>query len=42
MELKSVNPIGDNVVANDLINVNFFVFKNCEIEFKTNIMCYFF
>jgi hypothetical protein len=30
MELKNVNPNGDNVVANNLINFNFFIFGICE------------
>jgi hypothetical protein len=30
MELKNVNPNGDNVVPNNLININFFIFENCE------------
>jgi hypothetical protein len=31
MDLKNVNPNGDNVVASNLINVNFyFYFENCE------------
>jgi hypothetical protein len=30
MELKNVNPNGNNVVASNLINVNSFIFENCE------------
>jgi hypothetical protein len=30
MELKNVNPNGDNVVASNLINVNILIFENCE------------
>jgi hypothetical protein len=34
MELKNANPNGDNVVASNLINVNFFFLKILNIEFK--------
>jgi hypothetical protein len=35
MELKNVNPNGDNVVVSNLINVNFFFFLTIvKIEFK--------
>jgi hypothetical protein len=30
MELKNVNPNGDNVVASNLINFSFFIFEKCE------------
>jgi hypothetical protein len=30
MELKNINPNGDNVVVSNLINVNFFFLENCE------------
>jgi hypothetical protein len=30
MELENVNHSGDNVVASNLINVNFLIFENCE------------
>jgi hypothetical protein len=30
MELKNVNPNGNNVGASNLINVNFLFFENCE------------
>jgi hypothetical protein len=30
MELENVNPIGDNVVTSNLINVNFLIFENYE------------
>jgi hypothetical protein len=30
MELKNVNPNGDNVVASNLNNINFLFFENCE------------
>jgi hypothetical protein len=30
MELENANPNGDNVVASNLINVNFPIFENCE------------
>jgi hypothetical protein len=30
MELKNVNPNGDNVVVSNLINANFLIFENCE------------
>jgi hypothetical protein len=30
MELKSVNPDGDNVVARNLNKTNFIISKNCE------------
>jgi hypothetical protein len=29
MELQNVNPNGDNVVARNLININFFNYENC-------------
>jgi hypothetical protein len=29
MELKNVNPNGDNVEVSNLINVNSFFFENC-------------
>jgi hypothetical protein len=34
MELENVNPNGGNVVASNLIKVNFFFLKNCENCFK--------
>jgi hypothetical protein len=34
MKLKNVNPNGDNVVANNLINVHFFIFEIMKIGFK--------
>jgi hypothetical protein len=30
MELKSINPNGDNVLASNLNNFTFFIFDNCE------------
>jgi hypothetical protein len=33
MELKNVNPNGENVAANNLITMNFFL-ENCENEQK--------
>jgi hypothetical protein len=30
MELKNVNPNGDNVVASNPNNANFLLFENCE------------
>jgi hypothetical protein len=30
MELKNVNPNGDNVVASNLNKVNFLIFENCK------------
>jgi hypothetical protein len=30
MESKNVNPNGENIVASDLINVNFLIFENHE------------
>jgi hypothetical protein len=30
MELKNVNPNGDNVIVSNPINDNFFFFENCE------------
>jgi hypothetical protein len=30
MESENVNPNSDNVVASNLVNVNFLVFENCE------------
>jgi hypothetical protein len=30
MELKNVNPNGDNVVASNITNINSFVFEICE------------
>jgi hypothetical protein len=30
MELENINPNGDNVVASNQININFFVIENCE------------
>jgi hypothetical protein len=30
MKLENVNPNSDNVVASNLINVNFFIFENCK------------
>jgi hypothetical protein len=30
MELKNVNPNCNNVVASNLININLFIFENCE------------
>jgi hypothetical protein len=34
MELKNVNPNGNNVVPRNLIKVNFFIIKIVKIEFK--------
>jgi hypothetical protein len=30
MELKNVNLNSGNVVANNIINIDFFIFENCE------------
>jgi hypothetical protein len=30
MELKNVNPNGDNILASYPININFLIFENCE------------
>jgi hypothetical protein len=30
MELKNVNPNGNNIVASNLMNVNFLIFENCK------------
>jgi hypothetical protein len=43
MELKNVNPNSDNVVARNLINVNFFsFFKIVKIELKNDDQVLFF
>jgi hypothetical protein len=34
MELKNVNPNGNNVVASNVNNINFFFLKNVKIEIK--------
>jgi hypothetical protein len=34
MELENVNPNGNNVVASNLININFSIFEIVKIEFK--------
>jgi hypothetical protein len=42
MELKNVNPNGDNVVVRNVININLSFFENCEkLSSKTKIICYF-
>jgi hypothetical protein len=30
MELENVNPIGDNIVVSNLINVNLLIFESCK------------
>jgi hypothetical protein len=30
MELKNINPNGDNIVASNLNNASFLIFENCE------------
>jgi hypothetical protein len=42
MELKNVNPNGDNVVVSNPINVNFFFLKIVKIEFKNEDFILFF
>jgi hypothetical protein len=42
MQLKNVNPNGDNVVTSNLMNINIILLKIVKIEFKMNSVCYFF
>jgi hypothetical protein len=42
MELKKINPNGDNVIISNLINVNFIFWKIVKIEFKNKDHMFFF